>query len=178
LLCLVIVMDYGLATITVSIFLLDHGLAVMWLPLLDDSTLTVSIVIMGLANRYASANRTDANANFIGQRGRRDDRYYGGSKKRLPHFSILQFQRLGNARASSLFRENPTSANDLFCPNLWHLTRWASVPFRDAERIQEARLDLGVFVAWTFVCTYDQEAHLWASSKTKWSERPKRQLPK
>jgi len=32
---LVIVMDYGLAAITVSIFLLDHGLAVMWLPLLD-----------------------------------------------------------------------------------------------------------------------------------------------
>ena len=57
--CLVIVVDDGLAAITVSIFLLDHGLAVTWLPLLDDSALTISIV--RLANRYASADRTDAN---------------------------------------------------------------------------------------------------------------------
>jgi hypothetical protein len=57
--------DPGLAAVTVSIFLLDHGLAVMWLPLLDDSALTVSIVSTGLANRYASADRTGANANFV-----------------------------------------------------------------------------------------------------------------
>jgi hypothetical protein len=56
-------MDYGLAAITVSIFLLDHGLAVTWLPLLDDSALTISIV--RLANRYASADRTDANTNVV-----------------------------------------------------------------------------------------------------------------
>jgi len=80
LLCLVIVVDYGLAAITISVFLLDHGLAVPWLPLLDDSTLTVSIVVTGLANRYASADRTGANANFIRKRGRRDSNNRGGSK--------------------------------------------------------------------------------------------------
>jgi hypothetical protein len=80
LLCLVIVVDYGLAAITISIFLLDHGLAVTWLPLLADSTLTVSIVVTGLANRCASADRTGANANFIRKRGRRDSNNHGGSK--------------------------------------------------------------------------------------------------
>jgi hypothetical protein len=84
--CLVIVVDHGLAAVTVSIFLLDHGLAVMWLPLLDDSTLTVSIVITGLANRYASADRTGPNANFVRKRGRRDSNNHCGSKYRLPHF--------------------------------------------------------------------------------------------
>jgi hypothetical protein len=48
LLLLVIVVDHRLAAITVSIFLLNQGFAVMWLPLLDDGTFTVSIVITGL----------------------------------------------------------------------------------------------------------------------------------
>jgi hypothetical protein len=74
------VVDHGLAAITVSIFLFDHGLAIMRFPLLDDSTLTVSIAIMGLADRYASADRTGANTNLIRQRGRRDSDNHGGSK--------------------------------------------------------------------------------------------------
>jgi hypothetical protein len=51
------VVDYGLAAITVSIFLLDHGLAVMWLPLLNHGgmiAVTVAVLIVRLANRYAS----------------------------------------------------------------------------------------------------------------------------
>jgi hypothetical protein len=82
LLCLIVVVDYGLAAIAVSIFLLDHGLAVTRLPLLDDSTVTVSvtITIVRLANGYASADRTDANTNIIRQRGSRDSDNHRGSK--------------------------------------------------------------------------------------------------
>jgi hypothetical protein len=85
LLCLVVVVDYGLAAITVSIFLLDHGrLAVTRLPLLDDSstvTVTVAITIVRFANRYASADGTDANTNILRKRGRRDSDNRGGGNK-------------------------------------------------------------------------------------------------
>jgi len=75
------VVDYGLAAIAVSIFLLDHGFAVTRLPLLDDSsTVMVSVAITGLANRYVCADRADVNANFIRQRGGRDSDNHGGSK--------------------------------------------------------------------------------------------------
>jgi hypothetical protein len=77
---LVIVVNYGLAAITVSIFLLDHGLAVMWLPLLDDSAFTISIMVTRLANRNPGADRTRANANFIRKSGRRDSHNHCGSK--------------------------------------------------------------------------------------------------
>jgi hypothetical protein len=85
LLCLVIVVDYGLGAITLSIFLLYHGRAVPRLSLLDHGgmitiTVAVPVLIMGLANRYASADRADANTNFIRQRGRRDSGNHGGSK--------------------------------------------------------------------------------------------------
>ena len=43
-------------------------------------TITVAILIMWLANRHASADRTDANANFIRQHGGRDGDNHGGSK--------------------------------------------------------------------------------------------------
>jgi hypothetical protein len=81
--CLVIVVDDGLAAITVSIFLLNHGLAVMWLPLLNHGgmiAVTVAVLIMRLANRYASADRTDANTNFVRQHWRRDNANHGGSE--------------------------------------------------------------------------------------------------
>jgi hypothetical protein len=81
--CLVIVVNYGLAAITVSIFLLDHCLAVMWLSLLNHGgmiAVTVAVLIMRLANRYASADRTDANTNFVRQHWRRDSTNHGGSK--------------------------------------------------------------------------------------------------
>jgi hypothetical protein len=79
------VTDYGLGAITVSIFLLDHGRALPWLSLLDHGgmltiTLAVTVLIMRLANRYASADRTDSNANFIRQDGRRDSDNHCGSK--------------------------------------------------------------------------------------------------
>jgi hypothetical protein len=74
------VVNYGLTAITVSIFLLDHGLAVMWLSLLDDSAFTISIVVTRLANSYSSADRTRANANFIRKSGRRDSHNHCGSK--------------------------------------------------------------------------------------------------
>jgi hypothetical protein len=85
LLCLVVVVDYGLGVIAVSIFLLDYGRAVLWLSLLNHCgmvpiTVAIAVLIMRLANRYASADRTDANANFIRQhRGRGSDNH-GGSK--------------------------------------------------------------------------------------------------
>jgi hypothetical protein len=81
--CLVIVVNYGLTAITVSIFLLDHGRAVPWLSLLDHGgmvTITVAVLIMRLPDRYASADRADVNANFIRQRGGRDSDNHGGSK--------------------------------------------------------------------------------------------------
>jgi hypothetical protein len=85
LLSLVIVTDYGLGAITVSIFLLDHGRALPWLSLLDHGgmltiTVAVTVLITRLANRYASADRTDSNANFIRQDGRRDSDNHCGSK--------------------------------------------------------------------------------------------------
>jgi hypothetical protein len=103
--CLLIVVDDSLGTITVSIFLLDHGRAVPWLALLDHGgmvTIAVAVLIMRLANRYASADRTDANAYFISKRGRRDSDD-GSSKQRLPHLFILQL-RLKNAMLVLLFR--------------------------------------------------------------------------
>jgi hypothetical protein len=101
------VTDYGLGAITVSIFLLDHGRAIPWLSLLDHGgmlTITVAVLITRLANRYASADRTDSNANFIRQHWRRRSGHKGGSKYRLPHLSFLQFERLENARLVLLFR--------------------------------------------------------------------------
>src|SRR5580704_16446771 len=73
LLCLVIVVDYGLAAIPISIFLLDHGRAVPRLSLLDHGgmipiAIAVAVLIVRLANRYACADRTNTNTNFIGQR--------------------------------------------------------------------------------------------------------------
>jgi hypothetical protein len=63
------VTNYGFAPITVSIFLLDYGLAAFtWLPLLDDSS-TVTVAIVRLADGYASTDRTDANTNIVRKRG-------------------------------------------------------------------------------------------------------------
>jgi hypothetical protein len=64
LLSLVIVTDYRLGAITVSIFLLDHGRAVPRTSLLDHGgtitiTIAVPVLIVRFANRYASADRTD-----------------------------------------------------------------------------------------------------------------------
>jgi hypothetical protein len=78
-------MDYGLGAITVSIFLLDHGRAVPRLSLLDHGgmitiTVAVPVLIMRFANRYASADRTDANPDFIRQHGRRHSDHQGGNK--------------------------------------------------------------------------------------------------
>jgi hypothetical protein len=76
-------MDDGLGAITVSIFLLDHGRALPWLSLLDHGgmlTVAVAVLITRLANRYSSADRTDSNANFIRQDGRRESDHHGGSK--------------------------------------------------------------------------------------------------
>jgi hypothetical protein len=100
------VTDYSLGAITVSIFLLDHGSALPWLSLLDHGgmlTITVAVLITRLANRHASADRTDSNANFIRQHWRRHSDQQGGSKNRLPHLSFLQFERLENARLVLLF---------------------------------------------------------------------------
>jgi hypothetical protein len=85
-------MDYGLGAITVSILLLDHCRALPGLALLDHGgvltiTVAVTVLIPRLANRYASADRTDSNANFIRQDGRRDSDNHGSSKQRLPHFT-------------------------------------------------------------------------------------------
>ena len=73
--------DYGLAAIAVSVFLLNHGRAVPWLALLDHGgiTITVAVLITRLAHRYASADWTDVNTNFIRQRGRCDSDNRGGS---------------------------------------------------------------------------------------------------
>jgi hypothetical protein len=40
----------------------------------------VAVLIMRLANRYASADRTDANTNFVRQHWRRDSANHGGSE--------------------------------------------------------------------------------------------------
>jgi hypothetical protein len=83
--CLVIVMDYGLAASAVSIFLFNHGRAVPWLSLLDHGgmipiPIPIAVLIVRLANRYASADRADVNADLLSQRGRRDSDNHGGSK--------------------------------------------------------------------------------------------------
>jgi hypothetical protein len=49
LLCLVVVVDYGLAVIAISIFLLDYGRAVPWLSLLNHGgmvTITVAVAVL------------------------------------------------------------------------------------------------------------------------------------
>jgi hypothetical protein len=85
LLCLVIVVDDRLAAIAVSIFFLNHGRAVPWLSLLDHGRMIpipipIAVLIVRLANRYASADRADVNADLLSQRGRRDSDNHGGSK--------------------------------------------------------------------------------------------------
>jgi hypothetical protein len=74
--------NYGLAAITVCIFLFDHCLPVTRLTLLDDScTIPVAITIfVGLADRDTSSNRTHANTNIIRKSRRRNNANYGGSK--------------------------------------------------------------------------------------------------
>jgi hypothetical protein len=72
-------MDYGLAAITVSIFLFDHGGSVSRLPFLDDGgPITIAVVILRLADRHASAYRTYMNTNIICKRGRCNSADYGG----------------------------------------------------------------------------------------------------
>jgi hypothetical protein len=75
---IVVVMDYRLASVTHVIFLLDYRGAIGWLALLDNGA--IAITIMALANRRASANRSNANPDIIGKgrRGNRGD--HGGSK--------------------------------------------------------------------------------------------------
>jgi hypothetical protein len=80
------VVDYGLAAITVRIFLFDHGGPVTRLSFLNDCgpitiTVTVTVVIMRLADRYASAHRTHANSNIVRKRGRRNSANYGRNKQ-------------------------------------------------------------------------------------------------
>jgi hypothetical protein len=80
-------MDYGLAAITVRIFFFDNGGSVTRLSFLDDcGTITIAVVIMRLADRHASANRTYVNTNIIRKHGCRDSADYDGNKQRLPHF--------------------------------------------------------------------------------------------
>jgi hypothetical protein len=77
-------MDYGLAAITVRIFLFDHGGPVGRLSFLDDRgmiAVAVAVVIMRLADRYASANRTHVNTNIIRKRRRRNSADYGSNKQ-------------------------------------------------------------------------------------------------
>ena len=59
-------MNYGLAAITVRIFLLDHSRPITWLALLDDrGTITIAVTIVRFTNRYASSDRAYANTNII-----------------------------------------------------------------------------------------------------------------
>jgi hypothetical protein len=75
-------MDYGLAAITVRIFLFDHGGPVTRLSFLDDrGMIAVAIAVMRLADRYASANRTHVNTNIIRKRRRRNGADYGSNKQ-------------------------------------------------------------------------------------------------
>jgi hypothetical protein len=83
---IVVVVDYGFAAITVRIFLFNYGGLVTRRSLLNDCgpiaiTITVTVVIMRLADRHASAHRTYANSNIVRKRGRRNCANYGGNKQ-------------------------------------------------------------------------------------------------
>jgi hypothetical protein len=86
------VVDHGLAAITIRIFLFDDGGLVARRSFLNDSgpiTVTITVVIMGLADGHASAHWTHSNSNIVRKCGRRNSANYGGNKQGLPHF-ILQ----------------------------------------------------------------------------------------
>jgi hypothetical protein len=77
----VVAMNYGLAAITIRIFLLDHGRPITWLALLDDrGTITVAVTVVRFTNRYASSDRAYANTNILSKCRRRYDANQGGSK--------------------------------------------------------------------------------------------------
>jgi hypothetical protein len=69
-------MNHSFAAITVRIFLLDHGRRITWLSLLDNGgaiTITITIMIARLADRYAGADRPRMNTNLI-RKGRLRER--------------------------------------------------------------------------------------------------------
>jgi hypothetical protein len=69
-LLIVVVMNDGLAAIAVRIFLLDHSRPVTRLALFDNRgtiTVTIAVMIVRLADRYASSDRPNANTDIIGK---------------------------------------------------------------------------------------------------------------
>jgi hypothetical protein len=81
-------MDNSFALDAVAVLFLDDRCAVARLTLLDDRTLlnAVSIVIpVAFASRYASANRTYANPDFISDGRSRKATERGGNQQILLH---------------------------------------------------------------------------------------------
>jgi hypothetical protein len=75
-------MNDSFAAITVRIFLLDHG-RIAWLSLLDNGgaiTIKVAVMIVRLADRYASSDWPDVNANILRKGGCSNNAYHRRSK--------------------------------------------------------------------------------------------------
>jgi hypothetical protein len=95
-------MDYSLASITVRIFLLDHGGVVARLSFFNDRvTITITVVIMSFADRHACSYRTSPNSNLVRKRGRRNSTDQDGNKQRLLHFHPPELLSRENASTGS-----------------------------------------------------------------------------
>jgi hypothetical protein len=94
---LISVVDDGLGTGPVIVVFLDDGSTVGRLTLLDNSgAISVAVVVpMALANAYASPNRTNADANFVGQ-CRCSKCRNGGNDKQALHLNLLFLQKESN----------------------------------------------------------------------------------
>src|ERR1700726_2162067 len=109
-------MNYSFAAIAVRIFLLNHGGPITRLALLDDrGTITIPIMIVRLADRHTSSDRSYANTNIIRKGRHRNDANHGGYKQRFPHVpSSRNFPTKENARLIHLFRRSIDPSAELF----------------------------------------------------------------
>src|SRR3954462_3542694 len=104
----VVVMNHGLAAIAEFIFLLDHRGAVGGLALPDDGgavAIAVPLTIfVRLSDGHTGTDRTDVNADFVGQRRRGDGGDHGGGKQIFLHLLLLKRDAGGMRECDSLFR--------------------------------------------------------------------------
>src|ERR1019366_7593617 len=87
----VVVMDDGLGFDAVTMILLDDRGAVARLTLLDHLTLAnaIAVAVVAFTNRHTGADRANANANLIRQRGRRESANRRGNQQNLLHIVLL-----------------------------------------------------------------------------------------
>jgi hypothetical protein len=111
-------MNYSFAAIAVRIFLLNHGGPITRLALLDDrGTITITIMIVRLADRHTSSDRSYANTNIICKAGIATMPITAATNNDFLMFHPPEiFQRRENARLIHLFRRSIDPSAELFSP--------------------------------------------------------------